>query len=525
MEIELKFTLSSANVNTAKQAISNAPYHVNSKTTLTLSNAYYDTTDNQLREWDFGLRTRTTTTEDGQTAAEQTIKLSGADVGGLQQRPEYTVEIPLGDSGAAFANLALFSPSIFPSDFQLEPINKHLHKVFETTFERQVWDIELNNGALIECVLDQGSVEAEFEDELKTEAICEIEFELKQGSIQDLFEVAFYLINKVPTKLGLLSKAARGYHLAQGKKLIAINLESIEYSGKALLEPEMIKIFGYAIEFIQHNELVFEQDKKTKSYRRIMDGISLIIQTLELFKPYLPETRCQYFIDKFMRLRKQARWIEPFYQFEKLNSRKSPYRKDIENSESLLALFSQRRMPEEKIEEALLEFTSKEFNQIFLSFTQWLSLKGWRNEMSLTNVSNLTMPIKPIAEQWLDNAWIELKSKIKSLDLNSELRELEKVYWSLAAGLLTGVAISGLYPGDNRLAFRSHLLNLMQGVEEGILLHKLQKLLDEESVNIDSSIKQEDLASNLKWIKAKKNSLNMAVTASIEAVLKLKPYW
>ena len=355
--------------------------------------------------------------------------------------------------------------------------------------------------------------------------LCEIELELKQGQVNDLFEIAYYFINHLPIKLGLLSKAARGYHLAQGTKLSAKNLESIDYSEPSSLEPEMINILNYAIEFIQHNELVFSQDKRPKSHRRIMDGVSLIIQALEIFKPYLPDSRCQLFIEQFKRVRKQARWIEPFYQLEKLRSRKSPYRKDIEKSEHLLTLLSSRVPSENKIEAAIESFRGTEFNRLLLSFIQWISSRGWRNEMSLEHLANLSLPLKPIAEQCLDDIWQALKVEITNLDIHADNKSLEKVYWALAAGLLNGVAISGLFHDDTRMAFRGHLLNLLHGIEEAILLNKLQKLLGDEAVQAPHSEALEDINANFKWINSKRQSLTMALTASMDAVLKLKPYW
>jgi len=145
MEIELKFTLSPQDIERAESAIVESPYVVESSPTLTLSNAYYDTEDNQLRSWDFGLRTRTSVSEDGSVSAEQTIKLAGQDVAGLQQRPEYNVDIQLSESSAAFANLSLFDKEIWPEGFDVDDIDKNLVKVFETTFVRKVWNITLNN--------------------------------------------------------------------------------------------------------------------------------------------------------------------------------------------------------------------------------------------------------------------------------------------------------------------------------------------------------------------------------------------
>ncbi|MFT2622197.1 hypothetical protein ACMWQU_27840, partial [Escherichia coli] len=61
----------------------------------------------------------------------------------------------------------------------------------------------------VECVLDQGTVE---HGELKAE-VCEIELELKQGEASALFDFALQLLQTLPLRIGIQSKAQRGYGL------------------------------------------------------------------------------------------------------------------------------------------------------------------------------------------------------------------------------------------------------------------------------------------------------------------------
>jgi len=53
----------------------------------------------------------------------------------------------------------------------------------------------------------------------KTELIAELELELLSGSINPLFRVAEQLVNQLPLRTGWLSKAARGYLLADIQQL------------------------------------------------------------------------------------------------------------------------------------------------------------------------------------------------------------------------------------------------------------------------------------------------------------------
>lgn len=517
MEIELKFIISPDQISKFKQAILDSSYQYENTGIASLGNAYYDTKEQVLRQWDIGLRTRTIDKPGSPLRAEQTVKLAGNDVAGLQQRPEYTVPLVIDDeTGATFANLTLFEPKIWPQELDIDQINGGLVKVFETRFERHKWNIQLPNGALVECVLDQGVVEAEHDGELKQQAICEFELELLEGNIASIFQLAHYFTNQVEAKLGYLSKAARGYQLAQGYKHKIANLENVNLSPTSVLEDALIASLSYGLNFIQRNELVFSTDLKPKSFRRVMDGVSMLIQTLTLFAPYLPNSSCEKFIESFKQWRGQASWIEAFYQLEKLQDRKSPYRKDIESSEPLIALLSSRKMPKDKLREIAKEFSSKAFNQLLLSFMQWLVSKGWRSEMPLSQLKNLNKPLQYEASDWLEQAWSKFKQVVKDVDLQQDNKSVEQAYWQLASGMLTGIVVGNMYPEQDREPFRDHLLNLLLGFEEHILLLKLLAILQAEP---------ELAGDNLKWINAKMASLDVALSASISSVKKLKPYW
>ncbi|MBN0031116.1 CYTH domain-containing protein, partial [Pseudomonas aeruginosa] len=64
----------------------------------------------------------------------------------------------------------------------------------------------------IEIALDRGEVKAGEHQE----PICELELELLAGETADLLRLAHRLLESGVLRQGSLSKAARGYHLAQG---------------------------------------------------------------------------------------------------------------------------------------------------------------------------------------------------------------------------------------------------------------------------------------------------------------------
>jgi len=519
MEIELKFLVPNNDVSFLSKALDSSQYQIQQQPTLSLSNAYYDTPDNTLRQWDFGLRTRCSETEDGQRAMEQTIKLSGGDIGGLQQRPEYNEALPDTVSEYVFADLTLFPASIWPADFSATDIQKKLTKIFETNFTRQIWLITTAKGAVIECVLDNGNVKVTQQKEVRLQEISEFELEIKSGDVSDLIEVATYLTSKVNARLGFLSKAARGYMLAQGVELKSKNLEPCKLAKNSQLEPAFIKLLTNAINFVQHHEVVFAQTKTLKSLRRVLDGISLIIHVLQLFSEYLPNSQCQKFIELFKQWRSEHGWIEAFYQLEQLTGRKSPYRKDIDKSEYLRSTLASIKMPDDKIEKSLSQFSSAQYNHLFLGFIQWINQKQWRSEMPLETLNLLTIPISEISENWLDFHWLSLKEVLSALSKQANCLDIESTFWPLTQLLLTGICVDSLFDNEERKHFRSHLLNLMVGFEESILLQKSQNVL---ATNAADDIDEKEA---IKWLQSKQQSLQIALNASVTAINKLKPYW
>jgi triphosphatase len=519
MEIELKFLVSSNDSSLLSKALDDSQYQIDHKPTLTLSNAYYDTPDNTLRQWDFGLRTRRSETDSGSCSMEQTIKLAGKDIGGLQQRPEYTEALKNTNTQSVFADLTLFSSSIWPSGFSAQDVQSRLTKIFETNFVRQIWLITTANGAVVECVLDKGYVEANQKGEMRQQEISEFELEIVSGDVADLIEIATYLTTKVNAKLGYLSKAARGYMLAQDTALESKNLEPSKFAGDCQIEPAFVQLLTYAINFIQHHEVVFAQMKTLKSLRRVLDGFSLIIHILQLFSKYLPNSQCQRYIELFKQCRGDHSWIEAFYQLEQLTGRKSPYRKDIDKSEYLRSTLASIKMPDDKIAKSLSKFSSTEYNHLFLGFIQWINKKQWRNEMPLDALNQLTIPMDEVSETWLDYYWLTLKEALSALPKQADTSGIESTFVPLTRVLLTGICVDGLFVCEERKHFRSHLLNLMVGFEETILLQKSEQILLANTKN------DTDEKAAIKWLQSKQQSLQMALDASVIATTKLKPYW
>lgn len=178
---------------------------------LVLSNTYFDTPDLALSNARAALRIRHENKQqaEGQTEGcveryEQTLKTRGTSVGGIHQRQEW--DWPLEDDQLNIDHLNDASVrEALPSQMDLAEISA----LFATNFQRQVWLV--NEGdSVIELVLDQGEIVAGE----RTAPLLELELELKQGEISDMFVCADRLVQQFPMAMSDISKAERGYRLA-----------------------------------------------------------------------------------------------------------------------------------------------------------------------------------------------------------------------------------------------------------------------------------------------------------------------
>lgn len=162
----------------------------------TLANTYFDTSGLLLKEHRIALRTR----KQGRRLL-QTVKCGGELAGGLASRPEW--EHPYrGDFD--------FSP-VDDQDVRkfLEAHAAELEPVFTTNFRRETRRHAPKEGVEILIMLDVGKVEAAG----RTLPLCELELELADGTVDDLFELALALAADLPLIPEDVSKAQRGYQL------------------------------------------------------------------------------------------------------------------------------------------------------------------------------------------------------------------------------------------------------------------------------------------------------------------------
>ena len=192
-EIEIKLAVSDQAFNELQEHLKNFTCLVHKKQFL--SNTYYDYPDHFLAKQKMGLRIRQ---EDQELTL--TLKTNGEVVGGLHSRPEYNLPLTEKETPTNTQLRELYPFEQLPSS-TLQPI-------FSTDFNRTFWLVVFQQSK-IEVAFDQGKIIAGESEQ----PICEIEFELKSGNVQDLFDFVETLPFERDIYFSSASKAKRGYLL------------------------------------------------------------------------------------------------------------------------------------------------------------------------------------------------------------------------------------------------------------------------------------------------------------------------
>ena len=206
VEIELKLALPTVDASSLAQRLARLPLLARHKANRQqLHNIYFDTPEQHLNQQRIALRLRRL----GDSADSQwiqTLKTGGSSNSALSQRGEWETKVP-SDKLRLKALTATPWASMDPDG----TVFAALAPCFVTRFERTSWLIRQRDGSEVEIALDIGHIEAGD----KTTPICELELELKAGQPTALFDVARQIAQTMAVLPANISKAERGFALAQ----------------------------------------------------------------------------------------------------------------------------------------------------------------------------------------------------------------------------------------------------------------------------------------------------------------------
>lgn len=247
-----------------------------------LVSTYFDTPDHVLRRRGYSLRIRRS-----KDRCVQTIKVETAAAAGLFARTEW--EQPVTGEAPVLDYTTPILAVLGEAAGLLEP-------VFEVQVERRSWMVD-DDGAKIEVVLDRGEIVAGE----RRAAICELEFELKAGQPAALFALARRLNALVPMRLGVLSKAERGYDLT-GPIARSFKARPVALAADMTEAQAFEQVVRSCLRQFRLNEALLLADRNVEALHQARVALRRLRCAFAIFKPLVGTGTGP-------RLREELRWI------------------------------------------------------------------------------------------------------------------------------------------------------------------------------------------------------------------------
>ncbi|WP_028863159.1 CYTH and CHAD domain-containing protein [Psychromonas aquimarina] len=495
-EIEIKFFFSTEFELELYETINSHRYIANKKQLL--HNVYFDTAGRSLRKMAMCLRVRTCDDK-----SVQTVKTAGRVIGGLHQRPEYNEVIE-----GLRPELARFNSKIWPENCSIKELENELIPIFSTDFERQTWLVEMPDDTLIEVAYDKGFIET---NQGKVE-ICEIELELVKGDEKQLFILGDDIALLPQARLGNVSKAQRGYMLADGSSFAVKPLVHSPLDPSMSVDQALLTNMQHGLRHIQYHEHCYCEQFNDDALKEFLKGIKFLHQNLKLFKSAQPVLLEADWIEDLHWLARTFSWLDERFINQNLLEDKGHYLRKLPKYKSLVKKL-QAQNEQLPSQQAVLELLcSTRYCQFILKFTNWM-IQFEKSTFSNDNADS----IKAFSSHCLDTVWGELMLALEEQEVTSTSHILS-CQGLLEGTLLTGLSVGNVFSQQRSIAFRSPWLDIKQGIEGLAMLDVIVDMAEQE----DNSELQNEY---FKWIKRKEESLLHAVEQSKQQAVQKEIYW
>lgn len=383
-ELELKLEIDPENIDrlAAKDITANSAPKVIHQVSI-----YFDTPRQDLRAAKLSLRIRTA----GGNHV-QTIKAGSGAAAGLFVRPEWEQDV------------AGLEPELEPGSPIYSLIARDMLKTikpaFTVTITRRQWVVDYDGGT-VELVADTGSVTAGD----RATPVSELELELKGGSPTAIFALARALGGEIPLRLGVLSKAERGYRLIGPATLDAVKAEKLHLAADTSTAEAFAQIVGTCLRHFRLNETILRRSFDPEALHQTRVALRRLRSALSIFKPVVAD-------DRFLHLASELKWLAgslgPARDLDVLRERLG--------GSANPALLTAR---DEAYTVALDALDSRRTRDLMIDMVEWTALGIWRSQLS----DAIHAPAAVFASEVIGKLHRRMKRRGRDLDhLDDEAR-------------------------------------------------------------------------------------------------------
>jgi inorganic triphosphatase YgiF len=379
-------------------------------TSLPQLSVYFDTSKNKVRKAGYSLRVRST-----KGGFVQTIK-PAAGGAGLFDRDEWEAVVPDlhpdADAAASTPLASLLTPRLIS---KLVPIVR-------SQVDRTKWEVE-HDDSLLEVVLDEGTIRGGSDEQ----RLLELEIELKNGSVEAVLDFARQLGEQVPVRLGVMTKAERGFALADGSLRAPAKAGPIAVTGAMTVAEGFEAIVYGCLKHFRLNEPLLVAKRHPNSLHQARVAMRRLRSAFSLFRPAIDDARYQI-------LREELRWF-------------TAQLGDARNLDVFLGRLACDHPQRARLEAdrgqaytAVIEaLDSQRFRDLMLGLVAWTEAGDWRHR------KKAAQPLKKFAGRRIDRLWGSIEIAGAQLDaLEEEPRhrlriEIKKLRYALEfmAGLFS----------------------------------------------------------------------------------------
>ncbi len=361
-----------------------------------LISTYYDTPDLALKRRGLSLRVR----EQGGRFI-QTVKTGDLSGGDVLTRGEWEDELAESCPDPHAAQSGEHLPDGIAGDLQ---------PLFATDVTRTTFAIEPAPATRIEAAIDQGEIRAAGGG--GTEAISEIELELKSGDAAALYDVALQLFDVASIRIEPRSKSERGYRLGEEGEAAppVVYAEPVALDPTMTVEAALQEIGRACLAHLLHNETA-ALAMEPEGVHQIRVAVRRIRSAISAFKKLLPAAdrrRVSNELEWLADILGRARNLDVFAT-DLLQPARAALSHEAGIDDLATALDRARCAAYERVERAIL---SERHAAGMLRLSHWFEARGWRDKPTKRSAL-LSSPIGELAPRLLDRRWHELRKRSK----------------------------------------------------------------------------------------------------------------
>lgn len=386
-EIELKLSLPDGGNGLRPNALQRLIGASKAAQPQQLETTYFDTPDGWLKRHGMALRVRRMGNR-----RIQTLKVPGEAADGLQSFIEFDADIR-----TVRPQLEALSDPKLRRRFEKERIFDKIRALFTTRFERTAWLIKRGNTEM-EVAFDRGEISAG----AARLPIGEIELELKAGEPAALFTCAESLVEDVPARLGLSTKAARGYALVEGTRAVPVRGAPMQLPRRGKAADAFAALARNCLDQLRANEAAIDQSEDDEAIHQFRVAIRRFRAGIGAFRELIDDScHATMSID----LRWLQRQFGPARDLDVLIADTLvPMQQRLRGHKWIGALLETAEAARaEARHHAHLALENPRYAVMLLQIYRQLLTGGWRTQAA-DALSTLDIPARDFADAWLGRA-------------------------------------------------------------------------------------------------------------------------